>query len=339
MTAPVDPSMPAESAGDIELVARLLRTGGSRREPPEDAYARVYAAASAALDQKVRRRRRRRGARTLALAASMVGAAGVAAWLAWRAPANLQIATAERQLGTVALLAADQPRARPVGPGTVITMGSTIRTGPASGIALRLTGGQSLRIAAGSEVRCETSRRFELRRGAVYVDSQPVAAGLPRAAVEIVTSLAIASDVGTQFEVRLASGEVLLLVREGRVLLEHRAGQTRGQAGEQLRLTAAGAIRRGAIARDDGHWEWVQAMANAPEIDDQPLSSVLAWVSRETGRSIRYDTPDTERRAAAAILHGSIRGLEPMPALETVLATSALGYRIIDDGTILITSL
>ena len=119
----------------------------------------------------------------------------------------------------------------------------------------------------------------------------------------------------------------------------HAGGEVKGRAGEQLQVAAGGGLARRAIASDDPVWDWVQVMASAPEIDEQPLSSVLAWVARETGRAIRYDSPETEQRAAAAILHGSIRGLDPLPALETVLATSALGYRIVEDGTILITPL
>jgi ferric-dicitrate binding protein FerR (iron transport regulator) len=334
-------STPGETSGDIALVARLVRTGGSRLEPPPDAYDRVFAAANAALGTKLAQRRRVRWRRALALAASVVLAAGAALWIGFRGPVKLQVATAERRAGLVTLLAAGQLDWQSLEPGALVTQGSWLRTGTASSAALRMTDGLSLRIDAGSAVSFETPQRVRVQRGAVYVDSGPgdarLAAGRP--SIEIVTPLATARDVGTQFEVRLVDSDTLLRVREGSVWLTHEGGKVEGQAGEQLRVTPGGGLARGVIARDDSAWDWVQSMAAAPEIDDQPLSSVLAWVARETGRAIRYDSAETERRAAAAILHGSIRGLEPLPALETVLATSALGYRIADDGAILITSL
>jgi ferric-dicitrate binding protein FerR (iron transport regulator) len=340
MIAPIDPTS-SETSGDIELVARLVRTGGSRLDPPREAYDRVFAAASAALETRLAQRRRVRWTRSLALAASVVLAAGAALWVGLREPVNLQVATAEHQSGLVTLLAAGQPDWQTLAPGTLVTQGSWLRTGAASGVALRMTNGLSLRIDAGSAVSFETPRRVRVQRGAVYVDSQAGDARLAavRPSIEIVTPLATARDVGTQFEVRLIDSDTLLRVREGSVWLTHEGGEVKGRAGEQLRVEPGGGLARSAIASADPAWDWVVSMAAAPEIDDQPLSSVLAWVSRETGRSIRYDSPATERRAAAAILHGSIRGLEPLPALETVLATSALGYRIVDDGTILITSL
>jgi ferric-dicitrate binding protein FerR (iron transport regulator) len=331
----------AETPGDIELVARLVRTGGSRLEPPQDAYERVFAAASVALANKLNERRRVRWTRSLAFAASVVLAAGAALWFGLRQPPNLQVATVERQAGRITLLAAGQSDWQPLEPGALVIQGSWLRTAEASGVAVRMTNGLALRIDAGSAVAFETPRRVRVQRGAVYVDSGSGPARIAAASpsIEIVTPLATVREVGTQFEVRLVGSDTLLRVREGSVWLTHEGGKAAGHAGEQLRVEPGGGLARSTIGRDDSSWDWVQSMATAPEIDDQPLSSVLAWVARETGRSIRYDSPDTERRAAAAILHGSIRGLEPLPALETVLATSALGYRIVDDGTILITSL
>jgi len=340
MTAPIDPIFD-ETSGDVELVARLVRTGGSRVSPPPGAYEQVFAAASAALATKLAGRRRARYTRTLALAASILVAVAVVTWIGTRPPVNLQVATTERQSGRVLLLATGQRSWQPLAPGALVTQGSSLRTSAGSGAAVRMTNGLSLRIDAGSEVAFETPLRVRLRQGAVYVDSR---AGERRdvalpSSIEIVTPLASVRDVGTQFEVRLVDAGTLLRVREGSVWLTHAGGEVKGRAGEQLQVAAGGGLARRAIASDDPVWDWVQVMASAPEIDEQPLSSVLAWVARETGRAIRYDSPETEQRAAAAILHGSIRGLDPLPALETVLATSALGYRIVEDGTILITPL
>ena len=50
--------------------------------------------------------------------------------------------------------------------------------------------------------------------------------------------------------------------------------------------------------------DWVHALASAPDIDNQPLTILLAWVARETGVAVRYATPAIERRAST---HDSAR--------------------------------
>ena len=106
--------------------------------------------------------------------------------------------------------------------------------------------------------------------------------------------------------------------------------------GEQLSIDASGVIRRTPIAADDPAWHWVQALAAAPDVDNQPLAVLVAWVARETGIKVRYATPAVERRAMTTILHGSIRNLEPLEALAVMLATTDLQHEVLADGTIMI---
>ena len=77
-------------------------------------------------------------------------------------------------------------------------------------------------------------------------------------------------------------------------------------------------------------------MASAPEINEQPVTELLEWVARETGRPIRYKDSEVERRAATTILHGSIRHFAPLEALGVMLATTNLEYVELPDGTLLI---
>ena len=69
-----------------------------------------------------------------------------------------------------------------------------------------------------------------------------------------------------------------------------------------------------------------------------PVTELLNWVARETGRSIRFQDAEVKRRAAATILHGSIRHLAPLDALTIMLATTDLDYVELADGTLLIQS-
>jgi hypothetical protein len=48
---------------------------------------------------------------------------------------------------------------------------------------------------------------------------------------------------------------------------------------------------------------------------------------------LRYESPAIEERAATVILHGDIRHLPPLAALEAMLATTDLEY-VLDGDTI-----
>jgi hypothetical protein len=125
-------------------------------------------------------------------------------------------------------------------------------------------------------------------------------------------------------------------VREGEILLQRDDGVRRGAAGQEISIDASGAVSIASIRPDDPAWAWVQTLAAAPDIDRQPLTVLLAWVSRETGASIRYATPAVEHKAATTILHGSIRHLTPLEALTVMLATTDLSHELLADGTIMI---
>jgi ferric-dicitrate binding protein FerR (iron transport regulator) len=309
-----------------DSVARLIRAAGRRESPPAEAYERTLNAATNVWQNKLRNRRRR----------MMLGlAAGIAAFA-------VSIGTAIRLL--------ESPRIAPEPVASVVRVIGSVRarssdardwtfvaedSGPLStgtGAALQLNG-VSLRLASGAEVVLDSPSRLRLVRGTVYLDT-----GLTSSTrqVAVVTGAGTVTDIGTQFEVHYLDGAYRVRVREGEVLLEHDDGLRRGIAGQQISIDASGEISIASIAPDDPAWVWVQALATAPDIDRQPLTLLLAWVSRETGASIRYATPAVERRARTTILHGSIRHLTPVEALTVMLATTDLRHEVLPDGTIMI---
>jgi hypothetical protein len=119
-------------------------------------------------------------------------------------------------------------------------------------------------------------------------------------------------------------------------MLRRDAGQVDGQAGEQLTIRAGGVLERARIEADDPEWDWVESLAPAPDIDNQPVTVLLDWVARETGRSVRFANPEVARHAANTILHGNIRHLQPLEALSVMLATTDLEYALPDNVTILV---
>jgi ferric-dicitrate binding protein FerR (iron transport regulator) len=319
---------------DDELLAQLIQKAGRREQPPRADYERVMAAATDALQAKLRRRRRRRVTTWLSVGVAAAAVVGAVLLNVAQRPAH-EIARIDRAIGTVDTRSDktaswagidDEHQA--------LVDGEWLRTSPGSRLGLTLAGGISLRLDGSTEILLEAVDRIALSTGKVYVDSGQSPADNAR--MEIVTPAGIATDVGTQFEVRYAQDELRLRVREGRVNLHGESGELSSVAGDQLVIDAAGSVTRARIALDDPDWQWAESIAPTPSMDERPVSALLEWVGRETGRVVQYEQPILEMRATTTILHGSIRNLEPLKALDVMLATTDFEYTILDDGTILI---
>lgn len=320
-----------QESPEADTLARLIRAAGRREQPPDEVYQRALAVATAAWRAKTRRRQRR----VVGWMAAGAAAVTTGVWLAsvpqlTPAPpiARVEriIGTADQRAGQSGVWAALRDDSPPLAPGTML------RTLEGSRIGIVLAGNVSLRLADNTSVTLESASRVRLSAGKVYVDT----GSRDGRGVVVLTDAGAAFDVGTQFEVLYRDRIFRLRVREGEVRLQRDAAQLRGRAGEQLSINAGGEISRASIAADDLQWQWVQTVAPAPEIDDQPLTVLLEWVARETGHAIRFASPEVERRAAATILHGDIRHLAPLQALSIMLATTDLQQVSLPDGTIMI---
>ena len=303
-----------------DMVAALIQAAGRRTEPPADAYRQVLDAAMTALREKSRRRRER----SWLIGAAAAGIAAVSVMLLLqRGEVSLQprMATVVRTIGAVELRSGE--RWKPlVESGGAIPAGTSLRTLAGGGAALSLGDGTSLRLAATTEVQFDGPRHILLRDGMLYLDNRAsLGTGF-----RIGTPLGTVHDIGTQFEVRVADGMLRLRVREGHVEIDRAGERLTGGAGEQLEIDVLGGVTRSMIGTTDPAWRWAETMAPAPDIDGRPATELLAWVARETGRRLRYQSPDVEQRAATVILHGNIRHLAPLAALDAMLATTDLEY-------------
>jgi ferric-dicitrate binding protein FerR (iron transport regulator) len=333
-----DPDMTDEAPPAFEAFAGLIRSAGRRIEPPEAARARVLAAASEAWQRKTAAARRRRYATGLAAGSAAAAViAGLLLYGSWRTPAGpvpaIAVATLERGIGSLEGRLPGERAWQPLADQATLPVGARVRTAPGARASMRLANGVSLRLAESTEVVFASPPLLELASGRAYVDND----GRRGAArVEIVTAIATVTDVGTQFEVNLAGDRYRLRVREGRVRLRLGAERIDGIAGDELTVGSDGAVARRSIAPTDDEWRWVESVATAPDVNDQPVTALLTWVARETGRVIRFKDAEVKRRAAATILHGSIRHLAPLDALSVMLATTDLDYVELSDGTLLI---
>ncbi|HWN06835.1 MAG TPA: FecR family protein [Steroidobacteraceae bacterium] len=311
---------------DTDIVEMLIRSAGRRAEPPADAHGQVFAAAHASFRAKIQGRRRAWILRASAAAALVVAVALVVRWAPPGVPQG-KIAQVSRIVGEVELATADgwqpltEPRSR-------LAAGSRVRTQAAGRVALTLGGGESLRLAARTEVMLDAPGRLYVQAGTIYVDSgeRPSAAR-----IEVVTPAGTARDVGTQFELHVEGAALRLRVREGLVMLDRGGRSLAGRAGEQLTVDGLGSVTRASISPTDPAWHWAEAVASMPDMDGKPASALIAWVARETGRRLQYESPIVEQRAAAVILHGDIRHLAPLEALEAMLATTDLRVELDGD--------
>jgi hypothetical protein len=320
---------------DRDPVAALLRAVGRRSSPPREDYERVLGASRAAWQRALRQRAQRRWRYALAAGVAFVVLGSGVLWQLGRSPAEGVVATLTATNGAVfAGSAAGEEWRWLAQSGESLPAGTRLRTDPTGRAALRLLPDTSLRIAGSTNLLLQAGNRVELLDGRIYLDTGAVNSGT----VEIVTRFGTLRDVGTQFEV-LATGTALRVrTREGAVTLTRDGSDVvlECAVSEELRIDARGRVERGRIAAYAEDWNWVESLAQPPRGQKLPLLQFLDWVSRETGRGLRYESPETQRRVSNIVLHGTTPELAPVQAMEVTLATTDIDYVLPDDGTILL---
>jgi len=211
--------------------------------------------------------------------------------------------------------------------------GDTVRTGDkltAHGpVLISLSGGGTLRVAADTVLEITGEAQARLRRGQVYVDLPPGSS--TKQPFRIVTREGTIEHMGTAFEVLENDWIMRLRVREGRVLLHHDTVHIVANAGTELTAIPGAAVSRREIDTYGRDWLWVAALAPDYEIEGRPLLGFLEWASRELGRPLKFSDSHAHDVAERTIMHGSVRGREPLDALASVLATTSLTYEIRGD--------
>lgn len=333
-----------------DRIAWLLRLAGPRPAAPAEHAERVRQAVRDAWREEMTRRRRRRRRRWAAAVTLPVAAAlAVAVLLTGRGDPESAVqpetAAPPVEVAQVEALAGRVHRALPgddVAVGALLVAGETLTSGTAlttagdGRAALRLASGPSLRLDVGTRVRLVTATVLSLERGAVYVDSGR-SADDPGPAVEVRTGLGVVRDVGTQFEVRLdaADSRVRVRVREGRIHLDRGDRSWRADAGAELRVASDGSLHRGEVPLSGPEWAWILRVSPPFALDGSRLDTFLGWVVRETGWQLAFADRRIADQAPEITLHGTIDELRPDQALDAVLPTCGLRYRIDGDRLVI----
>jgi ferric-dicitrate binding protein FerR (iron transport regulator) len=300
-------------------IEELLLEVGARDEPSADVMREVQGAVHAEWQSMLQERRTRRRFIVAGIAASALLAVGLASFgVRYLAPEPVQVAQITRIDGHL-LVRPEAQAAHELAIAENVSTGETIQTDDRSRAALQL-GDVSLRLDHGTIVKVAAANELVLTAGALYVDSQ---AEDPQE-LTIRTDAGSVRHVGTQYEVRTHADDMVVSVREGRVMIANSAGTSSGVAGERIRVTPRGQVVRSTVAAHDPHWQWAAHTAPQFDINDRTLAVFLDWVGRETGRKVVYSSNEAQSAASGLKLRGSIAGLDPDTALSAVLSTTHL---------------
>jgi hypothetical protein len=116
-------------------------------------------------------------------------------------------------------------------------------------------------------------------------------------------------------------------VRDGVVRLTTTRGAENAGRGSELVASESGEIARAKAPITGEDWDWVTLAAAPFDLDGKTLADFLAWVTREGGWELRFETEALARSASTIVISGSVDGLTPPQALRAVLATCGLTHR------------
>ncbi len=321
-------------AGAQDSVADAIRLAGRREMPPAADREQIFAAAAASLQQKRAEQRHSRNRRVgMAAAAVIVLVIGGSLLLQPElTDSPVTQAQVDRLAGELEWLQSGATAWQPVRENDRLPGNGRLRTNNGSRAGVVLASGISVRLAAATTISLTSASTLRLDSGKIYVDAGPDRS----TSIEVITPAGIARDIGTQFEVRYIEPEFRLRIREGSVSFARAETQLLANAGDEVTVDLQGAIRQRPIAADDQDWLWAEELAPVPELDGEPLTALLEWVRRETGRPVIFASEAVKTQVSATVLHGSITNMSPLDTLGAMLSTTDFRYRLEEDGTILI---
>ena len=214
-----------------------------------------------------------------------------------------------------------------------VKAGDVISSGSGEGLSVLLARGESLRIDANTQIRIDDNDRVTLRRGRIYADTGIFV--YRQGGLKIDTPFGQVRDVGTQFSVAASTEGLDVAVREGRVNIENQDDLYSARQGERLILRHGQDASVDRIDSHDDYWNWVADLAPDFDLQNKSLLDFLKWAARETGKELLFDSDESRMRAMRTDVHGSVVGLTPGEALEAILATTTVRYRIGEDRIVI----
>ena len=320
------------SSGSEEALRVLFEQGSRRLQPPAQDAEEIRKAVHAEWSQVARNHRRGRQFLFWALAASVV----LAIFLGLRTQPiptiPVIVATAEKSIGQVLIRqtdATDQSSMTQLA--TNIMTGQTIVTGADSALALSWSMGGSLRLDQKTQLIFVSPITVELIAGRIYFDSKSnTEEHSDRSSLTVQTPVATVRHVGTQFMTKFFDDSLTVSVREGAVSIEGLRYDATARAGQRIQIQADGDYT---INEERGYgteWQWVESIAPTLNPEGRTVLDFLNWVSRESGRSLKFESAKARLIAASSELRAPVLD-EPTRALEIFLQTTDLKAETVDD--------
>ena len=202
--------------------------------------------------------------------------------------------------------------------------GSAITTAYDARLAIRWLDGESIRLDENTRLLLISETEIELFSGRIYIDSHADDNKLDdKSALTTNTPFGRVQHLGTQYMTSLTDGSVIVSVRQGSVAVTGNNDESIAKGGQQLSISSNGSVSQMPIAIYGESWQWVEEISPGFILDGRSLSDFLDWVSRESGRSLKYGSAAAETLARDTVMHGTV-DLQPMRALELMLQTSDL---------------
>jgi len=342
-----DKDLREDDSRDDATLSRLLRLAGPREAIPGDVEGRVYARVleewknSTGLPEPGRvydqvhrewaRKNRSRRIRQWMLPVAV--AASVLLIVLTLLPRDEPVTVAS-PVGTVARSVDFGSDGGLPAVGQRVYPGDALETGTGDGVSLALVDAVSLRLGEDSRLEIVDNGHYRLARGRIYIDSGNFLYRDSHLLID--TEWGAVTDVGTQFVVAAGADRLEVAVREGRVDIAYDGTAHMAVAGERLRIDSSGNAVVDAIDAHNDFWAWATDLAPPFDIENKSLLDFLRWAARETGRELVFEDQDLRMSAMRTDLHGSVSGIKPMEALESVLATTSFRYRIEPDRIVIV---
>ena len=230
---------------------------------------------------------------------------------------------------TVSRVVGSGPISSEYSQGAPVHAGEVISTGSNEGLSLLLARSESLRIDENTRIRVDAADRFTLLAGRVYADTGQFV--YRNGGLKIDTEFGVVTDVGTQFSVAAFDQSLDVAVREGRVDVRGQSDTYAARMGERLTLVQGEGASVTNLDTHADYWDWVVELTPTFDMTNKSLLDFLKWAARETGRELQFGSNESRMFAMRTDVHGSADGMTPDEALEAVLATTTVHYRIEDD--------
>lgn len=308
-----------------DVIARLLQASGQREQAPEEMRAAVEQAVYQQWKAQARAGNSTR-VRLMAIAASVLMAVLIGVIMVSTQPPAESIVSLDQLDGPEAGLTLD---GSPLQQRTDFSAGQILGTNDGTRAGLTFVTGVNLRLDHDTRVRILAENHVELMEGRIYIDTG--VSGSSDSSLDVRTSIADVRDIGTQYAVMLIEETLDISVREGEVRVDRGREEFQAKARNRIRLEATGQPKTDRIATTSSDWNWTRSVAPSLDGQKRSLSDYLEWTSRQTGWTLVYDTSESRQIARQTTLSGTVSQLPAVDALDAILSTTTLTFRLEDE--------